>query len=240
MNISKQTLNYLLDKYSQVRYARSGIAFRKPKHKQIDPMTIPDVIDYFEIGHVQGYFLRQEETLYVIFIGSNQIIDWAFNFWFRLTETPYKESGTSPDIQVHKGFYRSYLKAREFVLNKIKDDDSIVVFGQSLGAAIATLAALDIQYNYPEKDINAVLTGAPKVGNMFFTISYNNRISSTYRFVYGNDIVTRVPPRLFGYRHVSHEIPLGPKKQWWKLSISDHMIKSYIPGVIEWEEKNNG
>ena len=60
---------------------------------------------------------------------------------------------------------------------------------------------------------------------MFFVESYNRRVPDTYRYVYGNDVVVGVPPKMFGYRHVSEEIHLG-KKRTCGLSIKDHMYQS--------------
>lgn len=229
MDINKKA-NYILEKYAEVRFAERGLFFKKPKRKQIDPTTIEDVIGYYEEGHTQGFFLKDEDTKYVIILGSNELIDWWYNFAFRFMETPYKEAGVREAIKVHKGFYRSYLKAREVILHSIANDENIVVYGQSLGAAIATLAAIDIQYNFPEKNVSCMTTGSPRVGNQEFVNSYNRRVPQTTRFVYGNDIVTSVPPKLFGYEHVSEEYHLGPKKRLM-LSIPDHMMSRYIPAI---------
>jgi triacylglycerol lipase len=236
MKISKKDQIYLLNKYNEVRTADRGLFFKKPKSKRIDPRLIPDVIDYYEEGHTQGFFIKKNGVKYVIILGSNQIIDWLFNFWFRLTETPYKESGTRKEIKVHKGFYRSYLKARDIILNKVKKDEKIFVYGQSLGAAIATLAALDIKYNYKDKEVGLMTTGSPRIGNEEFVESFVKYIPESLRYVYGGDIVTTVPPKWLGRRHVIEETHIGPERKV-RMSIPDHMMNRYIPGLIEYLNK---
>ena len=229
--ITKDQILYIVEKYSEVRYADRGLFFKKRKNKRIDPTTIGDVINYYEANHTQGFFLNKDGVKYVIILGSNQLVDWFYNFWFRLRETPYKKV-TRKEIKVHKGFYNSYLKARELILHEVQDDEKVFVYGQSLGGAIATLAALDIQYNYPEKEIELMTTGSPKVGNKAFSESFNGRVPNYVRFVYGGDIVTTVPPQWTGYSHVNTETHLGPYRKV-RLSIPDHMMTSYIPGLIE-------
>lgn len=236
MEISKENQIYLVTKYNEVRTADRGLFFKKIKSKRIDPRTIVDVVDYYEEGHTQGFFIEKNKTKFVIILGSNQLSDWFYNFWFRLSEVPYKDKGTKKEIKVHKGFYRSYLKARELILHNIQNDEKVFIYGQSLGAAIATFAALDIQYNYPKKKIGLMTTGSPKPGNKAFGESFNKRVPDYLRYVYGGDIFTTVPPSFLGHIHVKEEIHLGPERKI-RLSITDHFMNSYIPGVIEYLNK---
>ena len=74
-------------------------------------------------------------------------------------------------------------------------------------------------------------TGSPKVGNVEFKKSFTKRIPNSLRYVYGGDIITMMPPQITGYVHINDEIHLGPKK---KLSFKDHLMDSYIPGLIEY------
>jgi len=74
--------------------------------------------------------------------------------------------------------------------------DRVFFTGHSLGAAMSTIASSRwhkpaICYNY----------GSPRVGTPGFERAYNN-INELHRFVNNNDIVTKVPPALFLYRHV--------------------------------------
>lgn len=227
MLATKEDFIYIVEKYSEVRYSNRGLFFKK--RNPIDPRSIPDVVDYFDDGHIQGFFVIKGDRKFIFILGSNELADWIYNFQFRLMITPYKEVGVRDEIKVHKGFYKSYLRVREFIHDKIRDDKKVIVYGQSLGAAVATLAALDIQYNFPDKEVACVTTGSPRVGNEEFVLSYNKRIPDTTRFVYGNDIVSNVPQKWLGYRHVHGLVHLGPEGGCQ--SISDHMMASYIPAI---------
>lgn len=228
MLISNDDFVYIVKKYTEVRFSNRGWMFKKKD--PIDPTTISDVVDYFEIGHVQGFFVERDGKKIIFLIGSNEIMDWIHNFSFRFMRTPYKEAGTNRRIKVHAGFYKSYLKIRDFIHEKIKNDDRVIVYGQSFGAALATLASLDIQYNFPDKEIACMTTGSPRVGNQRFVDSYGGRVPDTTRFVYGKDIVTTLPPRWTFYRHVDGLMHLGPNRKW--ISVPDHLMSSYIPAIV--------
>ena len=231
MEITKQDILYLVKKYTEVRYADRGFFFKKSEGEAVDPTSLPDAVDYFDEGHVQGFSIRNPNwnKTYLFLLGSNELVDWIYNFTFQFMRTPYKDTGTSDRIKVHTGFYRSYLRVREIIHEHIKEDKEILVYGHSLGGALATLAALDIQYNFPDKGVACVTSGSPRVGNRFFRNSYNRRVPNTLRFVFGADIVTKVPPRLFFYEHIGTLISINFRRGW---SIRDHLMNRYIPAII--------
>lgn len=218
--------NYILKKYSDVRYANRGLFFKK--RKQIDLKTIEGVKEYFSAKHIEGVVVEKDGEEAMMIFGSNQLVDWFYNFSFRFKETPYP-SVTRDEIKVHKGFYRSYLVIRDHVRQRFSTTKKLVVYGQSLGAAVATFAMLDLKYNYPSIEIIPMTTGSPRVGNEAFKQSFNKYIKGYKRFVCGSDIVTMVPPKKFGFKHVVDEIHLGKKKFF--PSIKDHMIESYLKNL---------
>ena len=77
-----------------------------------------------------------------------------------------------------------------------------------MGGALAILCGLDLEYQF-SADVAAIPTGSPRVGNRHFVRSFNGRVLDVYRYVYRTDIVSRVPPAVFGYRHVSKKIQMG-------------------------------
>ncbi|WP_344803684.1 lipase family protein [Allohahella marinimesophila] len=102
--------------------------------------------------------------------------------------------------------------------------DSLVITGHSLGGALSTLAADHISISNqsnasprpPQIGIEAVITFAsPRVGSPGFARQYRDhkRVGSertlgecTYRFSNAGDIVPKVPPAVFGFRHVVESI----------------------------------
>ena len=214
-------IKYLINKYFEIAELDNKLFFDNIDNQHI---TVKDVVKLIQRKHVQVAVAEKDNKTIIFFLESNQFMDWLYNFWFKTI--PYQENGTNKKIKTHSGFYNSWLLVRNSIHQAVKNSDDIIIFGHSLGAAIATFAALDIQYNYPNKNIECITTGSPRVGNKWFVNSYNKRVPKTYRYVYKNDIVTKIPFKLLNYKHVNQEIQLGSKK-WYKLSIKDHsyMIK---------------
>lgn len=81
--------------------------------------------------------------------------------------------------------------------------------GHSLGAAMAQIYAGRCAVSDIESMPRALYTyGSPRVGNR----EYINHVELDYtRWVNNNDLVTRVPPPIFGYRHTGREIYIDSK-----------------------------
>ncbi len=208
MDLKKQVA-FIIDRYVKVRGG--------DKHA-------PDVIDYIEIINEEVAILKNGDQLIFMVIGSNDFFDWVFNFMFRKRIVPY--NGNNKKLKVHNGFYKAYQLIREktHMYIKHKDIKSVVVHGHSHGAGIATLMAVDIQYNFPEIDLGCVLTGSPRVGNKIFKGSYDKRVPNTMLFRYANDPIARLPFKFMGYSHVSKEIAIDKVKKCKFIAIKDHML----------------
>ena len=99
---------------------------------------------------------------------------------------------------IRRGFHRAY----KSVVGEIKaglaevDGLSLYITGHSLGAALAVIAARDLD----DDDLAACYTfGCPRIGDTEFDMSVK---APVYRVVNAADGVTRVPSMWFGYRHV--------------------------------------
>ena len=151
------------------------------------------------------------------FRGTQQMRDWLTDFDGFHTVYPYNNTGS--DIQVHRGFIKAYKSVRDKIHECIKKNPSVAsvhVCGHSLGGALATLCAVDLQYNFGDQMmIQCFPSGNPRVGNKAFVRSYNKRVPLTYRMYMRTDIVPCLPPRWVekrtkgGYKHVKKNVPLG-------------------------------
>ncbi|HEY9762487.1 MAG TPA: lipase family protein [Trichocoleus sp.] len=148
---------------------------------------------------------------------------------------PY-EGGSSSGALMHQGFVAAYFSVRDEIHDYIKKSQPIstaVITGHSLGGALATLCAVDVQYNFSDKiqTIEVYTFGSPKVGNDGFRESFNRRVPNSYRFVHGMDIVPELP-RWWqgGYQHVDKEFRIGQRFSLNFLSsrFKDHAIARYI------------
>lgn len=206
----------------------------------------PDVEPTFIESQDQGFTDTQavvlnklsSDRLYLVFRGSDKSIDWMNNVQFRQQIYPYGDSTT--DVRFHQGFMTAYFAVRDRLLETLSTftGQQVVVTGHSLGGALATIAALDLQYNFGRaNDLNFIVNtfGAPRVGNQAQVESYNRRVPNSQRFIYGWDVVTRVPREWQGFAHVDQAIQLGSRFTWRILSrrFSDHSIAAYVAALEE-------
>ena len=137
-------------------------------------------------------------------------------------------------VGVHQGFR----KALDSVWNSIEKELAALtcpVFytGHSLGAALATLAAL-------RRAPQAVYTFAsPRVGNAAFAASFGSL--PVFRIVDDEDALTSLPPEILGFRHVGALQLLkgpetGPNRAWTDFStppkpLADHAPVNYVDRI---------
>lgn len=152
----------------------------------------------------------------------------------REQDYPYDGDNQS-DSLIHKGFTAAYFSVRERLHDYILGHDvkSATVTGHSLGGALATLCAVDLQYNFSDRleQIEVYTYGAPRVGNQGFSDSYNRRVPDSYRIINGMDIVPALPRWWQGrYVHVEQEVRIGSRFSFnfFRARIEDHSIASYV------------
>jgi hypothetical protein len=170
------------------------------------------------IDHTQFDYGIVDDAIVFAIQGTTEWADWIDDFNFFKKElkkegkliTPYQ---VTSNIKVHTGFYKQWMTIRNFVWDRILEfqKTTVIFIGHSLGGPIATLGALDIQYNLSVDSgcclpvintIECFVYGSPRVGNRAFAESYIKRVPNTLRYNYMFDIVSRVPPFWMFYKHV--------------------------------------
>ena len=99
---------------------------------------------------------------------------------------------------VHSGFRGELDKLWDDIVKHQKSHSSrkLYITGHSLGAAMATIATSRFEETMKVEQLTTF--GSPRVGTRKFV----NAIETThYRFVNNNDIVTKVPLWIMGYKH---------------------------------------
>ena len=182
---------------------------------------------------VQCYLRKRDDCLFITFRGSNSGKDWKTNLTFRRKSIPY--GNTASKIRVHSGFLEAYKYAARGVINSNITDDvhQVKICGHSQGAALAILCAVDLEYNFPDRDYEVMLFGSPRVGNRAFRDSYNKRVFETMRVENGNDIVTKIPWVCMGYRHVGMRIPIGKPRIPGLISFKAHYPQAYYKNLFK-------
>ena len=193
----------------------------------------------------------------IVFRGSESSYDWEINFdtaqeraefdqkiiqdviveeAAREQRYPYKGRNRSESL-IHRGFTAAYFSVRDQLHDYItgRRITAVTVTGHSLGGALATLCAVDLQYNFPNLTRLEIYTfGAPRVGNSGFSDAYNERVPRSYRFVNGMDIVPALPRWWQGrYAHVAQEVRIGQriKLRFLRSRFKDHGIAEYLEAL---------
>lgn len=208
----------------------AAVAYRNAQPQYDD--TLLTIIDDKESG-VQCYIRRVKNNLNITFRGTDSLLDWKTDFKFCETTFPYGNHHSK--IRVHRGFLEAYKhpNVRDVIHAHVKDNiSSITIYGHSYGAALSVLCAVDIEYNFPDKDIEVIVFGCPRVGNHAFMKSYNKRVFKTIRVENGNDIVTKVPFASWGYRHVGTKLHVGAPRIFGLVSFHAHYPHEYYSSLL--------
>jgi triacylglycerol lipase len=184
----------------------------------------------------QGIFGVTKNALILAFRGSEETgaADWITDLNLIPANYPYSGENNSA-IKVHAGFIEAYQSVRDAMYQTAKESPlkQIICTGHSLGGSLATLCALDIRSNLPDKQVSCYTYGSPKVGNPDFVKVYNQHVPQTFRFVNGPDVIPTIPPDvpfLVDYEHVGNLYHIGDT-QVSRLSTNTaicHLPKSYI------------
>lgn len=156
---------------------------------------------------------EHDGKVYLLFPGSNSIIDWVNNFSF--PAHVYKHQDTI--MLVHGGYAKIWNSAhKDIVFDLILKCEALnvtpYIIGHSLGGAMALLAAEDY-YHWTGKKARVLTFGAPKLCANKRTTRYIGSTCFVNQYAQRNDIVTKLP---WGYRHVNL-VPIGEKQSLKKL-----------------------
>lgn len=153
-----------------------------------------DECQFLARGDTHCFVARTDAAIIVAFRGTAVLADWLANLDIASLPTPYGN--------LHRGFVEAYRVIAALVTTTIERfaprGKVIHLTGHSLGAALATVAACELQGRFAISGVYSF--GQPRQGDRQ-TVDF---IASHYphgfhRFVFDDDIVTRIPP---GYRHV--------------------------------------
>ena len=199
-------------------------------------LTVP----YFSVENdVNFAFERCGSSLYIYFEHSRGKKDWSANLDF--PARPYKRMGKTV-WYAHRGFLRSWKTAEPYLRHCIMDKTvkSITVAGYSHGAAVAALCHEYVWFNRPDlrQSLEGYGFGSPRV---LFGIKSQKCLSRWERFkVIRNidDIVTHLPPAIFGFSHVGRLIEIGKRGRY---SLTDaHRPENILRELYSYESASKG
>lgn len=129
----------------------------------------------------------------------------------------------------------------------------VIFCGHSLGAALATIAALDLttfqnsqSLHLSSDRVMCVTFGSPRVGNRSFSRTFRRMVPFSFRWAAVGDIVTKVP--FWGYEHVRVKVMIDPltgsilmdpsiMEEFvvaFRNSVDAHLRNAYTQGLQKW------
>jgi len=105
--------------------------------------------------------------------------------------------------RVHRGIYRKYLSLRDQLHDAVVQHAPrrLLLTGHSLGGALATMAAADLNAHFQDVTLDVVTFGAPRTGNKEFAALLQSSVNLYVRVSDPVDLVTDLPGVLLGFSH---------------------------------------
>ena len=180
---------------------------------------------YQSVGEGGDYAVELNgDTLSLLFEWSDSSEDWKNNFNFPVK--PYKRM--THRWYCHRGFLKVWKAIEPYVAEYIMSPKvrRIEIIGYSHGAAIALLCYEYCIFHRPDAEVRGVGFGCPRVFWGIVPKEVKRRFDSFRVVRNGIDIVTHVPPAIFGFRHISQVVKIGKGDS--KGLIKDHYAEEYI------------
>lgn len=179
---------------------------------------------YMHIENDASYFIeRNGDKLEIYFEWSNGKTDWMNNFDF--PAKPYRDMKDS--WYCHRGFLKVWKSIEPYVEEYIFDlsINKVEIVGYSHGGAIAQLCYEYVRFHRPDIDVRGWGFGAPRVVWGRVGSIVRKRFEGFVTVINAKDIVTKLPPKWLGYRHIGStlQINLGSKGP-----IDDHRPENYL------------
>lgn len=168
-------------------------------------------------GYIADLDLDSGGKCIAAFRGSSNKRNWEADV--RAYPEPWPPGGAAwcPGCEAHSGFAGAYQELRDQLAGAVKllECKEVRLLGHSLGAAVASLAALDLRATQGVETPTAYLYGAPRVGNMQFARVFDGEVGfaapvpSAWRIVNGFDIIPRL--KVYSYVHTGLEVYYATK-----------------------------
>ena len=186
---------------------------------------------WFDKDGTQAFIIKTEKEIIICFRGTepDQLTDVLSDLkaWPKRS----RERGL-----VHFGFAQALDRVYDKMMEQIQRFDmskveKVICTGHSLGGALATLMASRIDAE------EAYTFGSPRVGTSSFVKEMKADKIKLYRFVNNNDIVTKVPLALMGYRHYGELVYINHHGNIRKMTAWQRMKDQWRGRLRAWQKR---
>lgn len=192
---------------------------------------------YTHVQNSADFALRRNgATLFIYFAHSDGRTDWKNNLNF--PARAYKRE-RQPIWYAHRGFLKLWQTIEDYIAADVTDHSvkKVIVVGYSHGAALAFLCHEYIWHQRPDlRDrIEGYGFGCPRVFFGIPSAKLRERWASFTVVRNLDDIVTHLPPKLFGYTHIGKMLEIGQRGKY--SSIDAHRAENIMAELIECEKR---
>lgn len=164
-----------------------------PNYSVRDTIEAKSIINEWEPF---GFILESANDIIVAFRGTSTATNWISD----IIATQRKFKYVKENCLTHRGFTDIYYSARSRIMStlaKLPSDKTLFVTGHSLGAALATLCAIDIGANSEFASPYLFTYGGPRVGDPAFSKAFAKYVPSSHRIANEFDVITHAPPSIY-------------------------------------------
>ena len=195
-----------------------------------------------------GSITESSKAIWICFRGTQTSLDITqdlkiqqqnyFNNNISSHQIELKIFGDNVKPLIHKGFMEIYMSLREEILDTLRKRHSnkpIIVSGHSLGAAISTIAGLDLARN--NYSVVVYNYASPRIGDQVLSDLINNNVK-VFRVVNTADVIPNLPlsvtpnfedvDKPYNYTHCGI---LKTFTDNWLSILNNHLIPIYMKGL---------
>jgi len=193
----------------------------KDSKVSMKPGGIKTVVDSRELNATRVLVGKLKDTsgCLLAFRGSATVESWIRDFSILKKSVQEDFEGCERHrfhgCRVHSGFLKIWKNVKAGVLKALDDvgctpysgENHLYMTGHSLGAALANLAAFDLESS-GFQIAKTYTFESPRIGNKAFADAFDTHFSSripVFRITHNADIIVHAPPRLMSYHHVGQE-----------------------------------
>jgi predicted lipase len=145
-----------------------------------------------------GFLLTSPKLNILMFRGTQRQLEWLENILAVQENYVHPINGTAIG-KVHSGiydFYQTHLAASvKQAVQSLNPQQSLIIAGHSLGAALATFAAIDLALISPtlKPNIQVYTYAGPRLGNKAFVEAHSQLLPNHYRITNLADMIPLLP-----------------------------------------------